>query len=317
MQNKYIICLLIPALFFSFGCKKKEQNSTENSISYCVVTASKLLVREKPDKNSAIIDSVRNRHRIDVTGLTGIKETINNISGEWVKVELLNHKQGYAFNGYMKPIDKFTDNDYNKQSDISPELKKCYSYNNYNDSVNCQHDLEKTIISKNNYNVKREDNKLIFTSLNGNKMELTDVDDPDSDGATYYHFKKFIPEIACYLIDVSLYEGGMTYLVSQIDNKKREIFGNPVLSPSGKYFVTNNADIEAGYTANGFELFQINADKSITSIFKLEPSWGPYDCKWIGDNRIEIVRQEFLPELNLTKSLSELIYENGKWTLYE
>jgi hypothetical protein len=78
--------------------------------------------------------------------------------------------------------------------------------------------------------------------------------------------------------------------------KKTYILGQPFFSPDNKFIMAINCDIEAQYSGNGFQLFEI-VNLEIRKVWEYNPTiWGPVDIKWI-DNSTLISRNQLLDTL--------------------
>ena len=142
--------------------------------------------------------------------------------------------------------------------------------------------------------IKRDSTGFYVKLINGKwkKLELN-LEFDEIDHTFEYLFNKF----GFYSIRVQCGEGNGYKLVNNENGDVIRILGRPYFSPNGKYILSVNSDLEAGYSGNGFELFE-NNEGVLKKIILFEPkNWGPYSAKWI-DNNTVIMKNEGLEVKN-------------------
>jgi hypothetical protein len=72
------------------------------------------------------------------------------------------------------------------------------------------------------------------------------------------------------------------------DGSKKYIWGQPVISPDNKRFISYSCDIDAGYNYNGIQLFEINGRKADLKWQKEIGLWGPDEVRWKDVNTLYI-----------------------------
>lgn len=79
-------------------------------------------------------------------------------------------------------------------------------------------------------------------------------------GVCSYEVVNEYPLIDSILISRGYYEGGDYLLFNLKTGEALELSGLPIFSTDFKFMLSINSDIEAGYTANAFEIYQLNAN---------------------------------------------------------
>jgi len=152
--------------------------------------------------------------------------------------------------------------------------------------------LEKYIIQRDIEIAKRDSSGLHVKLINGEWKVLTlDPLTDESDNTLEHFFKKH----GFYNIRVQWGEGNGYKLVNYKNGIVTKLKGKPFFSPNGKYIITVNADIDAGYSYNGIQLFE-NKNGDIKEIGNYEPTdWGPLSAKWIDNNKLIVKNHTFTP----------------------
>jgi len=139
-----------------------------------------------------------------------------------------------------------------------------------------------------NGHVKRKGNTLTISTDNGKQVVLTDKSDIDKDGESYaiYTYTGYLPDIKQYGIFCTYYESLDYLLVNQATGESIHTWGPPLISPDKKYFICASYDLEAGFTANGLQLYSYLNGKIIpVGEIELE-KWGPGQIKWLDNHSL-------------------------------
>jgi hypothetical protein len=142
--------------------------------------------------------------------------------------------------------------------------------------------LEGYLLSIENPGISRNKNGLIeIKLLNGQTIQLKpDHDSDEADFTFEHHFK----QLKLLLFRVQWGEGNNYAIIDLTNGKKTYIIGRPFFSPDEKFMISINCDIEAQYSPNGFELFEIT-NRDFKKIWRYDPIlWGPVDLKWIDNS---------------------------------
>ncbi|GAA3921745.1 hypothetical protein GO495_01510 [Chitinophaga oryziterrae] len=136
-----------------------------------------------------------------------------------------------------------------------------------------------------NGHVKRLGDSLIITLENGRHIVLASNAHPKHDDSyTEYTYTGYLPDIKQYGIFGTYYESTDFLLVDQTTGVTTHTWGAPIISPDKKYFLCPSYDLEAGFTANGFQLYSY-VNGTITPVGEIElDNWGPGQVKWIDNN---------------------------------
>ena len=122
---------------------------------------------------------------------------------------------------------------------------------------------------------------LIFKSSSNKTAYLINVkDEDDVDAYSVYTFIQDMPKINQWLVMASYYESYGYVFIDKTSVDSTMLYGLPVASPDNKYIITFNQDIEAGFTYNGFQLFEMRDSKPVLQGEKELISWGPDNVKW-------------------------------------
>jgi hypothetical protein len=146
---------------------------------------------------------------------------------------------------------------------------------------------------KTNSEWAKRDSKGLHVKLKNGAWKLLPLDEmaDEADNTFEYFFKEF----GYYSIRVQWGEGNGYKLVNYTDGTITNISGRPYFSPDGRYIITVNFDIEAGYSENGFQLFRIS-NKGLQLLGAYHPdTWGPVSVKWLDNSNLILknVTEEF------------------------
>ncbi|WP_018344979.1 hypothetical protein [Cytophaga aurantiaca] len=143
--------------------------------------------------------------------------------------------------------------------------------------------------------VSRSGDSLIFKCLNNkNTYLINDNDDEDDvDDYSVYTFIKDMPEINQWLVMGVYYEAYGYVFINKSSGDTTLLYGMPVVSPDNKYIITFNQDIQAGFTFNGFQLFEVNGSELIELGEKELYNWGPDNVRWKDETTL-LVEQSHL-----------------------
>jgi len=165
--------------------------------------------------------------------------------------------------------------------------------------------IEKYLLEENKNHTKRDTSGLFIKMKNGEwKLIPLDPMTDEVDNTFEYYFKDY----GYYSIRTQWGEGNGYKLINDLTGKITNLFGRPYFSPNGKYIISVNADIEAGYSENGFQLFENNNGKLLHLGNYKPSSWGPMAAIWIDNNTIktENVTTEIID------GVSDYLYFYGK-----
>ncbi|GEP97931.1 hypothetical protein [Chitinophaga cymbidii] len=127
--------------------------------------------------------------------------------------------------------------------------------------------------------VERRGDSLVFRLDNGQEKTLVN-NLSDNDDYAEYHYQGYIPQLRHWVVYNGGYEWFSYDLVSKSDGKMLSTIGIPQLSPDGKHFICSNSDLIAGFTENGFELYEYRQGKIFLVQSRQLNKWGPVAIKW-------------------------------------
>ena len=143
--------------------------------------------------------------------------------------------------------------------------------------------IENRMINQFKGKVKRIDGTLNLLLKDGRWKKL--VANPRTDEADHT-FEYFFKEFGYYSVRVQWGEGSSYKLINYSTGEITNLFGRPYFSENGQYVISVNADLEAGYSDNGFQLLENRSDTlSIVGSYKPD-TWGPISAKWIGEKEL-------------------------------
>lgn len=312
-----VLAGLVCAVFLiSCSNKEEKQGGQEGAGPWMGrVTAFKLIIRAEPDQKSAVKGTILKHHRIDVLETVDRKETINGISSSWYKVKTPSGLEGFAFGGYIEKPDRDID-----LPKYKSELLKCPD--NIHNSYECVAYIEKRILPGLKDKVKRNGGTLSIACSNGKVVEFTDVN-TDTDEYTGYLLMHYYQTRDLYLVFIQYYEGGEFCIVNGANGEQEQIWDVPVFSPNNTRFICTSEDLEAGYTYTGIQVFRIENSKFVKE-YEVKLNWGPSLPVWENNNKINLVRNEFIqlhkrtnPDKRYLRFRAELELSGGNWILSE
>lgn len=136
--------------------------------------------------------------------------------------------------------------------------------------------------------VKRKGDTLFFSISNNRKVTLVNNYADDDDTYVSYSYLGFMKDIDQFLVFGVYYEWYNYLLIDKQTGDTTITCGDPVVSPNKKYFICGNADLEARFTFNGFELYENTHKPKLVNSRELG-KWGPEMIKWL-DNETMLAR---------------------------
>jgi len=151
-------------------------------------------------------------------------------------------------------------------------------------------ELEKLMIQKYNKVVKKDSLGLHLKLNNGKwvtlvlNLRLEELD---------LNFENYFEHYGYFLVRAQWGEGNGYKIINAKTGKQTSIIGAPYFSKNGKYIISINMDLIAGYSPNGFEFLEIRKD-SLLKLGSYHPvQWGPYNAKWINNNEVILKNKGF------------------------
>lgn len=155
--------------------------------------------------------------------------------------------------------------------------------------------------------VMRKGDTLLFKSNQSILTTVVNNPNQDSDEFSSYEFLKDMPEINQWLLKAFYYESYGFLFIDKTTGARIDLYGMPAVSPNFQYIVTFNQDLEAGFTFNGFQLFEIK-DATLQLIESKELySWGPDNVKWKDANTLLVERSKIIDKGEEQEIISDYV----------
>lgn len=89
-----------------------------------------------------------------------------------------------------------------------------------------------------------------------------------------------------YIVRIQWYEGNGYAIINDQTGEITRMNGRPFFSPDGKHIISVMEDVEATYSTNGLEMYEV-VDGAVTQTGSLYPeTWGPNLAKWTSDSTV-------------------------------
>ncbi|MBT1701097.1 hypothetical protein KK083_29665 [Fulvivirgaceae bacterium PWU4] len=143
--------------------------------------------------------------------------------------------------------------------------------------------------------VMRTPEGLQFKLKNGETKLLKENKDTEGEDFASYNFIEPMDSIGQWLLMGGYYEAWDYVLVDQQDGNENHLWGQPVMSPDGKYFLTGMVDLEAAFVPTGFQLWSFENNKPVLRWEKELTDWGSDHFIWTKNNTV-IAEQTYRDE---------------------
>lgn len=153
---------------------------------------------------------------------------------------------------------------------------------------------EKSALQKDT-RVTRTPEGLRFQLKNGETKLLKENRDTDGEDFASYNFIETMDDIGQWLLMGGYYEAWDYVLIDQEDGTENHLWGDPVLSPDGRYFLTGMVDLEAAFVPTGFQLWSFENNKPVLRWEKELTDWGSDRFIWTNNNTV-IAEQTYRDE---------------------
>ena len=153
---------------------------------------------------------------------------------------------------------------------------------NINNSGECAQAIERNQSPKYKKEIVRIDtNTLEVKTIKGQPILLKNIS--NSDGDNFYYFIDYLPQINSFLFRVQLIEGNYFLLVNKDSGDTTSIDDIPIISPSGKMFVTCSMDLEAGYNPTRIQIWKIENRKPV---HQQDIDIAASDLSWVNEKEL-------------------------------
>lgn len=137
--------------------------------------------------------------------------------------------------------------------------------------------------------VRRQGLKLLFKCRNGREAVLENRLTEGEDHVEYEYLGQLHDE-SYYVVSANFYEWYNYFLINQANGDTVVLRGLPILSPNGKMILSGNADLFAGFTDNGYELYRVTNDGLMLLGTRELLTWGPEATYWQNDSELMVQR---------------------------
>jgi hypothetical protein len=134
-------------------------------------------------------------------------------------------------------------------------------------------------------NVTRNGDELVFILKNG-QQKLLKSNLTDEDNTVEYTFMRSIDTIGFWEVLAFYYESFDYILINQTDGTETHVWNKAVVSPDHKHILCGSTDLEAGFVANGFQLWSIKNGQLVLTWEKELNDWGAEKLIWATDNDV-------------------------------
>ena len=160
---------------------------------------------------------------------------------------------------------------------------------------------------------RANDSSLTIILDNGRKIQFNDtLLHTDNDGQVGYFVTDYLPALSAIVIEREGWEWGDWLSVNMRNGKCDTLISRPTIGPGRNYLLCDYRDIEAGFMANGFQIWKISGDSLTKAFYSAPGKWGPDSAKWVDDSTISFERVEMAKDA-FTSAHDTLSFRSGTW----
>jgi len=147
--------------------------------------------------------------------------------------------------------------------------------------------------------VERRGDSLILQPIHGENVVLvTDekYNDYYENSGYSYNYQGELEELEYWVIWALGFETYHTILINKSSGSQTRTVGKPIVSPSGDFIITGNADMEMDHTENCMYLYEVDNNElelKGKAVFSGESIWAPYEIAWIDNQTLTIKQGRF------------------------
>ncbi len=153
-------------------------------------------------------------------------------------------------------------------------------------SYDCAMAIEVKELANGNDRVSRKGETLII-HLENQLVSLTSKQDDTYEGTICYAYLGYDSQLELHIIYVQLYEGDRYLAIHQKSGLQYDLIGYPIPSPTFDFFAAISEDMGAGFSANGFEIWQASG-QTFLQMMIIESDWGPRSAMWVSPHQLSI-----------------------------
>ncbi|MEO1516002.1 MAG: SH3 domain-containing protein [Bacteroidota bacterium] len=306
------IIIILTFLFAVYSCK--DTNSTTNqqpaspSSNETVTSASpaeedsevitiyawveKLRLRSEPNTRGDILAELKEGDELSyLNEKTPTTEKVS-LRGQiydepWLKVRNKDNIIGWVYGGGVKFYKPRVDLSKTPYDDCMGIIKT----GKYELAQKCMSRIQKEQLKKDKQYVTQSKEGIDFRLLSGEKKSLRNIREGAveiSEDFPTYEYRYYIPQMGYFVVQVYGYESGSFLLVNDKSGQEIPIWGYPKPSPDFKHLLVSNADLRAGFQANGLQVLGFTYEGFKVVWEKELPDFEPYLPKWLDANKAEI-----------------------------
>ena len=277
----------------------------------------KLRLRAQPDTKSKVVAELKEGSILDYlfekTDFTQ-KITLRGKAYDepWYKIRTAEGIEGWVYGGGVLK-------DKPKMDALPTPYDKCLEMkdHNYKSYEICISRTKSRQLKKDKQYVKQLPNKLQFNLLSGETKLLSD-NKAEEETAVTYNYRFYIPQMSFFVVRADLHEGGEYVLINDKTGKMTTIAGYPRPAPGYRHLLTVNADLEAGFEFNGFQLWSYTDDGFKNILERDLRDFAPTTARWIDKQTAEIQAQPASHDKSREPKLIVLKQsEDGEWNITE
>jgi hypothetical protein len=159
--------------------------------------------------------------------------------------------------------------------------------------------------------LRNNDSTIAIKLINGDTIIIRDKNLEDNLTLSHILVDYLEPTFGA-VIDAAYYEGEYWLHISRKTGKIDTLFSEPIFNPSQTMLLCASRDIEAGFLANGIQIWSIK-EGELKLLYKLEETWGPDSVKWISDSLITFYRVKLGSTSDYNLRPDSLLNNRGKW----
>lgn len=329
MRNLPFITFLTLLLIFS-ACKDNntsESDTTQNPQDSVIAETrptvipiytwvDRLRLRTKPDSKSEILMEFPEGTTLYFLGEKSEHTQKVTLRGKtydepWLKVGTADGTQGWIYGGAVR----FNEPKLDKNPSPYDACFQQFYDQGYNEYNTCAKRVRKSQLKQDSRYLTQLGKGLSINLFNGEtkvfKPTATTGENP-GEGYSAYDYMYYIPQMGFFVIGALGYEYYEYQLVNDKIGNTISIWGYPKPSPDYRHLIVTNADLEAGFTTNGIQLFGF-----VNNRFKLLwqeelDDMEPHLAKWMDEKTVEVTLRSPPSATEKEERTVTMKVENGK-----
>ncbi|MEM9916651.1 MAG: SH3 domain-containing protein [Bacteroidota bacterium] len=300
---------------------KNDPNATTEVVTI-YAWVEKLRLRAEPDTRGDILAELKEGEQLtylnEKTPATEKVSLRGQIYDEpWLKVRNQSGITGWVYGGGVKFYKPKVDLSKTPYDDCMGIIKT----GKYELAQKCMARIQKEQLAKDKQYVSQSKEGVVFKLLSGESKSLRNIREGAVEIAEdfpTYEYRYYIPQMGYFVVQVYGHESGSFLLINDKSGQEIPIWGYPKPSPDFKYLLTSNADLRAGFQANGLQVLGFTSE-GFRVVWEEEfDDYEPYLPKWLDDRKAEIsLSPSPADETGLESKMLELQMDSlGQWDIH-